>query len=274
MPVIAMNQEMASLGKDVAEALAEELGLSLVTHEVVAHLAEKMHTRKSLLRRVLEGRAGVIDRLKTDSRSVSTFLAEEVFELAAQGNVVIRGWGATYLLRGIPHIPCVRICAPMDYRKRWLMERLDTDDESLVMEELRRSDAAHAHNMNMRFGVTWGDPLLYDLVLNTERLSVAACVAQIKALLADPVFAETEESRRKLANAALEAHVKAGLKEAADTTNVDITVTANGGMVVLEGIVAEEEECDAAERVVLCQAGVTKVDNRLRSLSARMRDGE
>jgi hypothetical protein len=82
MPVIAMNQEMGSLGKDVALALSEELGLAQVTHEVVDHVAEKMHVRKSLIRRVLEGRAGMLDRMSTNSRNVSTYVAEEVYELA------------------------------------------------------------------------------------------------------------------------------------------------------------------------------------------------
>ncbi len=46
---------------------------------------------------------------------------------------------------------------------------------------MRRSDHAHATRMHAQFGVTWGDPLLYDLVLNTDRLSVDSCVAQILA---------------------------------------------------------------------------------------------
>jgi cytidylate kinase len=44
---------------------------------------------------------------------------------------------------------------------------------------VRRSDASHAARMNTQFGVTWGDPLLYDLVLNTERISVDSCAEQI-----------------------------------------------------------------------------------------------
>jgi hypothetical protein len=60
MPVIAMNQEMGSMGKDVAAMLAEQLGLSLVRHEVVDHVAEKLHAKKSLVRRIMEGKAGLI----------------------------------------------------------------------------------------------------------------------------------------------------------------------------------------------------------------------
>ena len=42
--------------------------------------------------------------------------SQEVFDLAVKGNVLIRGWGATLLLRSVPHIPCVRVCAPLGVR--------------------------------------------------------------------------------------------------------------------------------------------------------------
>lgn len=268
MPVIAMNQEMASLGKDVAQALAEELSLAQVTHEVVDHVAHKMHARKSLIRRVMDGKAGMLDRMRTDSRSVSTYVAEEVFELAARGNIIIRGWGATYLLRTIPHVPCVRVCASLERRVAWLMRRLDTDDEDVIRHELRRSDAAHAHNMRQRFGVSWGDPLLYDLVLNTDRLSVSGCVDQIKSLLSLPEFHETPESRRLLANAALEAHIRAALKAADDTEHVNITISVDDERIALEGIATNDAERKAAERIVRNVSGQREIDNRLKVIRA------
>lgn len=274
MPVIAMNQEMGSLGKDVALALSEELGLAQVTHEVVDHVAEKMHVRKSLIRRVMEGRAGMLDRMSTNSRNVSTYVAEEVYELAGRGNILIRGWGATYLLRSVSHIPCIRVCASMERRLQWMMKRLDTDDEELVREELRRSDAAHTHNMNVRFGVAWGDPLLYDMVLNTDRVSVEGCVGQIKALLALPEFQETAESRRSLANAALEARVRAALRSDEDTDHVNILITADDGHVRLEGVVVDGDELKAVERVARAVNGVASADVDVKLISARMRDGE
>lgn len=264
MPVIAMNQEMASLGKDVAQALAEELGLAQVTHEVVDHVAQKIHARKSLIRRVMDGKAGMLERMRTDTRSVSTYVAEEVFELASRGNIIIRGWGATYLLRSIPHVPCIRVCASMERRVEWMKKRLDTDDEELVRHELRRSDAAHTLNMQQRFGVNWGDPLLHDLVLNTDRVSVVGCVQQIKSLLDLPEFQETEASRACLANATLEARVRAALRASAHTEQVSITIAVDDGHVLVDGMAATEAECRAAERIVRGVSGVEEVDNRLR----------
>ena len=54
------------------------------------------------------------------------------------------------------------------------MERLDTDNETFAQEEIRRSDAARSANIRQWFLETWGNPLDYDLVLNTDRVSTLA----------------------------------------------------------------------------------------------------
>ena len=63
-------------------------------------------------------------------------MGEEILDLANRGNVLIRGWGSTLLLRTVPHIPCIRVCAPFEDRVRSLMQRLDTDDEAFIRDEI------------------------------------------------------------------------------------------------------------------------------------------
>lgn len=264
MPVIAMNQEMGSQGRLVAEALAAELGLRILRHEVIDHVAQKMHVRKSTLQRFLEGKAGLLERWGTDESALALYRSEEVLDFARQGNVIIRGWGATALLRPIRHVVCVRVGAPVDVRVRWLMERLETDDEQMVREQIAQSDAAHTANMQHAFGVRWGDPMLYDLTLNTERLTVASCVEQIKTLLRCPEFQETAESREKLENLALEYHVRAALRSDERTTEVNITIEAKAGDVTLLGIVISDAELRTVKEVVGRVAGVRKVHSKLK----------
>lgn len=47
MPVITMTQEMATLGKDVALGVCEELGLEQVRHEIGDIVAGRMHVKKA-----------------------------------------------------------------------------------------------------------------------------------------------------------------------------------------------------------------------------------
>ena len=271
MPVIALTQEMGSLAKDVSVKLAETLSLAVMRHEVIDHVAQKMQVAKSLIGRLRGGKAGLLERLKTDQRSVALYTADELFALADRGNVVLRGWGATCLLRPVPHVVCVRITRSLDKRVEWLMGDLETDDAAFAEAEIRRSDQAHASRMHAQFGVTWGDPVLYDLVLNTDRVTVDSCVEQIRQLVERPEFAETPESRSLLKNMALEARVKAALKEQAETSDIRVTVNANQGEVILRGIVLNSEERAQTEAVAAAVIGVTGVHNQLRLMATSRR---
>ena len=268
MPVIALTQGMGSLAQDIAEQLAQELGLATLQHEVAERVAHKMNVPKSLISRLRAGKAGALERLTADRDSIAVYSAEEVLAAAAAGNVVLRGWGATCLLRPVSHVPCIRIMRPFAQRVQWLMRELDTDDIEVAESEIRRSDHANASRMHEQFGVDWGDPVLFDLVLNTDRLSVDTCVAQIRSLLSRPEFAETAASRAKLQGMALSARVRAALKATEDTGAVDVTIDSVDGKVTLRGIVVKAAERDAAEAVAAAVAGVAAVDNQLRVMAS------
>ncbi len=271
MPVIALTQGMGSLAQDVAEQLASELGLSTLQHEVGERVADRMHMSKSLINRLREGKAGTLERLKADRDSLAVYTAEEVLDAAVRGNVVLRGWGATQLLRHVPHVVCVRIARPFELRVQWLMEHLDTDEREVAEAEIRRSDTAHAARMNELFGVTWLDPLLFDTVLNTERLSVDACVQQIKQLVARPEFAETDASRGLVRGLALQARLRSALRVDETTRNVEITIDSNADRLALRGVVVNAAERDAVQRIAAALPGVAGVDNQLRVMAPSRR---
>ena len=271
MPVIALTQEMGSLAKDVSLLVAQQGGLSVMRHEVLEGVAGGMHVSSSVIHRLREGKAGLRERLAVDRDRMAVLTAKEVFALADKGNVVLRGWGATCLLRPVPHVVRVRVTRSFDKRVAWLMENLGTDDEDFARAEVRRSDEAHASRMQALFGVTWGDPLLYDLVLNTDRVSVESCAAQILQLASRPEFQETDESRAQLANLALAAAVRGALAEQESTHDVNIDIEGQAGQVTLRGIVLNEQERTEAESVASSVPGVGKVDNQLRLMTVSRR---
>ena len=271
MPVIALTQEMGSLAKDVSHRLAETLGLEIMRHETIERVADRMQVPTSFIGRLRDGKAGFVERVKADRRSLALYTAEELFALADRGNVVLRGWGATCLLRPVPHVVCVRITRSMKNRVEWLMAHLETDDAEFAEAEIRRSDDAHAARMHAQFGVTWGDPVLYDLVLNTDRLSVDSCVAQIRTLVERPEFAETPASQGLLANMALAARVKSALKDNEATGDIRVTVEADQGKVTLSGIVLNAQERALTEEVASKVEGVASVDNALRLMTVPRR---
>lgn len=271
MPVIAMTQEMGSLAKDVALKLAEASGLAVMRHEVLENVAGRMHVPTSLISRLREGKAGLVERLTTDKERVAVYTEQELYALASRGNIVLRGWGATAVLRTVPHVVTVRVTRPFEQRVAWLMDHLGTEDRSFVEAEVRRSDHAHASRMESLYGVTWGDPGLYDMVLNTDRVSIDSCVALIQQLAARPEFQETEASRALLADLALAADVRAALKDHEPTREVRINIGSKAGTVLLSGIVLNERERSETERIAAAVPGAARVDNQLRLMVVNRR---
>jgi hypothetical protein len=184
-----------------------------------------------------------------------------------KGNVLIRGWGGTLILHEVPHVACVRVCAPMEVRVKRLMQRLETDDEDLARHEIEVDDNARATRMGEHFNVTWGDPTLYDLTLNTERVSIATCVDEVVRLVQSDEFRETPESRQLLADLALQARARGALRAEARTNRNDITVDVKQGRATLRGIVVNDQEKSLVREVVEKVTGSGKLTDELRTMA-------
>ncbi len=272
MPLVAMTREMGSLGKDVAAAVADRLDKQVVHHEIIDNLASKMRLRKSHVIRFLEGRSGILERLTTDKTSLSIYTADETFALAESGKVaVIRGWGATHLLRPVPHVISVRVCAPLGVRIKRMMERLNTDDREFVETEIRLSEEAHAAITRRHFGVNWQESELYDLVLNTERLTVEECADEVMGLLDDSTFRETPQSLRAFSDLALAAHIRSALREDPRTARMMISITCEDGVAALAGLVDPGQKPGDAAEVAARVPGVKEVKSQLRSFASGTR---
>jgi hypothetical protein len=158
----------------------------------------------------------------------------------------------------------VRVCAPFDVRVKRMMARLDTDDRDVVASEIRDSDEAQAAIVKRHFSVDCKDPEGYDLSLNTERMSVEQCAEEIMQLAKQKEFRESDESRRALADLALQANVRAALRADPQTRGLSFAVDSEGAKVRMRGIVETREESANAARVAMAVPGVVAVKNELR----------
>lgn len=266
MPLVAMTREMGSLGKDVAAGIAARTNRKVVYQEIIEPIANKMRLRKSHVERFLEGKSGIWERLTTDRTSLSIFTADETFRFLRDGSTaVIRGWGAAHLLKNVPHVVRVRICAPMELRIERMMQRLGTENRATVENEINLSEEAHGAITRRHFGVNWKDAEHYDVVLSTERLSVDECVEEILALMKRPSFQETPESLRRLEDLALEWAVRSALRRDPRTADASIAVKGDGGTARLQGVVQGPEQAAAIAAVAATAEGVSSVDNQLKS---------
>lgn len=270
MPVIAMTREMATRGSEIAAGLAERLGLSIVHHEIIEHdIAERTGLPESGVHRFLEGEASLLEWWTLDRKRMSRYTVQEILELAAKGNVLIRGWGATYLLKSVPHVVCVRICAPMPFREKLLMERLGLKNTAIARREIARNDAAHNGTMQRLFGIHWEDPSLYAIVLNTARVPVPDCVEQIIRLTECQALRETAGSRSQLTDELIGARVRFALDRRFGTGSrrYGIEAHVSEGKVMLTGATTDEKLIVEAVRLVRGIEGVDSVESRIEHIA-------
>ena len=274
MPLIAMNREMGSLGENVARGLEQAIGVKLRHHEIIDHLANRARMRKSHVVSFLEGKQGLFERLTTDQLSLRILTADEIISLAASGEpVILRGWGATSLLKDVPHAVRVCVSASRRTRVRRMMERLDTADQDAVERIVNHNDEAAQAVMRRHFHIDTRDINEYDMGFNTDRVTVDQCIDEIVKLVKSEPFAETDASRRSLRNAATAHHVRAAIRTHGTTSHCKVRVSAVDGRVVLEGTVDRIEQSEACSDISSRIKGVVLIENHLlvAGIPARLR---
>ena len=262
MTVIAMTREMGTRGKDVAAGLADRLGIEVVHHEVVErHLAERLSITESAVHRFLEGEASLWERWNVDDRRLSRFTSEEILELAMRGNVLIRGWGAAQLLRDVPHVLCVRVCAPMPQRIEEMKLRLGVDDNEIVSREIERNDEAHARSVQRQFRTDWQDATGYDIVINTAHVAIEPATAVVQQLAKSGHYEATDESRSVLSDKLIETRVRTTLDEmiSGSPIGTSLGVSVQNGHVAIDGVVSSDASYRDAFREVGKIGGVNSV---------------
>ena len=274
MPLIAMNREMGSLGKDVAKGLSEALGLKVQHHEIIDHLANRARVRKSHVISFLEGTQGIFERLTIDNLKLRILTADEIMSAAeANEGVILRGWGATSLLKEVPH--AVRVCVSASRRERVkrMMKRLDMEDQVGAERIVDQNDEAAQAVMRRHFHIDVRDINEYDVGFNTDRMSADQCVEKIVAMVQSPQFEETEESRARLRDVAIMHHVRAALRTHQATAHCYVKCAVLYGRITLEGVVDNGDQRAACGEIAGRIKGVMDVDNRLRTSDMPTRRG-
>lgn len=264
MTVIAMTREMGSLGKEIARDLAGYFKSRLIYHELISD-----PTDPSQLDGPSEVKRLLGDGCNTNCASHRTgrMTPVELLELASRGNVVIRGWGAVRLLHQIPHIFCLRVCAPMQDRVDEIVRRLGISEHN-ARREIHRSDDLHSSVFERLSGGDWRDPLNYDMVVNTARVTPEDAADLIVEAVSRPTFRETEQSRQVLADRLAEARIASFLANdpalAGPSRNVHISVT--GSAVTLSGGVQGWLQAREIAAAVQAHAGVAEVRNSIQTI--------
>lgn len=262
MPIVAVTKEMGSLGTYIGMEVAKQLGYEFIRQDIIREAAREYHALEERLVEAVEEKPGFLEVLGETARRHHIFVAAEVYEFALRERVVIMGRWSTLLLKDVGHAVRIRVTAPLDVRIRRVIERLSIGEQE-AHRRIRHYDEGVRARIQQFFGAEWANPLLYDLTINTDKISLAGGVALVKALVEAPEFQPTDTSRRRLHELALAAKVRAVLKSHPGTARLDVHVLADDGEVTLRGTVPQTQDREEATRVARTVPGVRSVKGEL-----------
>ena len=140
----------------------------LEDHDLPARLAASMpEDRKSEMADTLDGLFGQ----RTTSWTLVKKTAETILHLAEVGNVVIIGRGANIITAKLPFAFHVRLVGSLERRIEHLIDYKHLSLEE-AKEYARTEELGRARYVKKYYSADIEDPLLYDLVINTDRVSV------------------------------------------------------------------------------------------------------
>lgn len=171
MRAITISRQMGSMGRDVANILAKQLGYQVVWREVINQAASRARTPEVALAAIDE-----LDLLglRPPMREVQAYhdaVRELMQEYVEQGSIIIVGRAGQVILRGIEGVLHVRLYAPIDVRTERIAQRNQITIEAARL-QVEASDKYRQRYLRRFYHAQWDDPDLYDLMVNTAHFSV------------------------------------------------------------------------------------------------------
>ena len=184
-PYISLSREPGSGGVRIARVVGQQLGWDVLDKELLDFINQRYGMPRDMLDVVDETRANwfhdvigtFVDKRIVSHDSYVVHLERIIYLAALHGNVVFVGRGAQFVLPRNNGL-AVRIIAPKRQRIDAMMERksLTRPEATRFVDQLEsgRNEFCRRH-----FHHDVVDPLEYDLVLNTARLSTEAAAELI-----------------------------------------------------------------------------------------------
>jgi cytidylate kinase len=254
MSILTVSHEIGAGGPEIGQKVADQLGLHYVDQELISDAALRYGVLEEKLSSLDESKPSLFERFDAETRRYITVLQTAVFEFAEQDRVVLMGRAGQWLLRGVPHVLRLRVMAPFDRRVKRLAKKLsgqmgEQTNPRTVQDMARRDDQEKLGRMRYLYEVDVRDPSLYDLVVNTDKLSIDAAVEMVAATLQRPELVTTPEAQQLVTDRALASRIQVALATNPETRKYRITVEAKSGLVTLEGTAAMDEAVDVARAV-------------------------
>jgi cytidylate kinase len=194
--VVCLSAVTGAAADEIAPLVAERLDFRLIDEEIVERAAREVdidprhvadvERRKTLISRVLDRRAPAATSVRgmggwtpdsgLDGEALRGLIRSTIEEVAAHGRVVIVAHAASFALHERRDTLRVLLTASPQTREARLPDGGD------AAKRLAESDAGRADYLKRFYGVSAERPHHYDIVVNTDRLTVSDAATRIAAM--------------------------------------------------------------------------------------------
>jgi cytidylate kinase len=263
MAVITLSRELGSLGTEIADTLCSRLGCSKLDKESLEVLLKKLGMTDPQASRDDERRPTFWEQFTLEKARYLDFMKAAMYRYASEKDCVIVGRGAHIIFRGVPGTLKLRIIAPLKARVARLRERLGID-EPHALRMIHQSDHDRAGYNKYFFNAAWDSSADYDLVVNTEGVSVAETCDVVSALQHSPTHSEAgARARDALLDLRIAQDVVVAIVHRERAAVTSLEVGCHNGVVMLDGVTRSQAAIDRCLRIAGTVEGVTKVVNKL-----------
>lgn len=177
MAIITISRQSGSMGREIAEEISKKLNIPLITRkQFLSQILSDTLSPHEL--NMLEQSPKFYLNKSNEGITYKELIEKRLLEEASKGSCVILGMGAQIIFSNSPDAMNIRVVASHETRLKRFGEKYGQkgiDAEKLI----KQTDRRHKRFISLLYGADSSDPLLYDMVLNTDTMTVEQCVELI-----------------------------------------------------------------------------------------------
>jgi cytidylate kinase len=245
MSIIAISRGSLSAASKLAAGLSEKLDATVITREEVIEIAERYGLHQSGLREkdILEQHPpGFWEDYSDARRHYLVCFKAALLDAIMEGSIIYHGNLAHVLLDDIPSVLRVRINAPVEDRVKVLMNEEGISRE-YASDKIKEIDQRRKRWTQFLYDAEARSPILFDLVLNIGKMSIADGIDLVAAEAQKPQFQTDEQSMKTIRDIHLAVVAEAYLMHFPGTYALTFDVAADSvsGGVTVGGTVATRD---------------------------------
>ncbi len=170
MAVITISRENGARGNYIGQKLAQKLGYRHVDKELIHEVSLEYGVGPIEFERIYEHAPGLLERREQRNREIAQLIGRIIRGVARRDNTVIVGRGSFAVLRNFEDVLNVRVTAKRSVR----VQRFQGDhnlSSAQARKMIDRLDKDRCKYIGAYYGLDWKNAALYDLCVNTGKLT-------------------------------------------------------------------------------------------------------